>query len=190
MPRPRRIDRTTALATALALADAEGLAAVSMHAVAARLGVTAMALYRHVGTKAALLDGLVEVLLAELARTTAPARGWRAELVAFDRALRGVARRHPAAFPLLLQRPAATVHARSVRDRIYAALAAAGVAPAHVVRVERLVSTLALGLAAGEVAGRFPRGASARADHEALARFVEAGLVPFRESRSRHTRAN
>jgi len=48
------------LDAALALADESGLGAVTMHAVATRLGVTPMALYRHVGDKAALLDGLVE----------------------------------------------------------------------------------------------------------------------------------
>ena len=50
---------------AVRVLDAEGLDAVTMHAVARQLRVTPMALYRHVDDKNALLDGLVEVLLGE-----------------------------------------------------------------------------------------------------------------------------
>ena len=63
MGRRPQIDRAVVLDTALQLADESGLEAVTMHAVAQRLGVTPMALYRHVGGKQALLDGLVERLL-------------------------------------------------------------------------------------------------------------------------------
>lgn len=64
--------REEILDTALALADERGLEAVSMRALADRLGVTPMALYRHVDSKAALLDGLVGRLLAAfLPRTPA-----------------------------------------------------------------------------------------------------------------------
>ena len=65
MGRPARIDRGQVLAEALALADEEGLEALTMTALAERLGVTPMALYRHVANKADLLDGVVEVLLTE-----------------------------------------------------------------------------------------------------------------------------
>ena len=124
MPRPARLDRTAVLTAALAIADAEGLGAVSMHAVAARLGVTAMALYRHVGNKDALLDGLVERLLEEIEPPrTGPALD---QLVAMGAALRRIARRHPAVFPLLLQRPAITPRARAIREQVYARLRAAG----------------------------------------------------------------
>src|SRR6185369_3226072 len=61
--RAPQISREAVLAAALRLADEQGLDAVTMHAVARRLQVTPMALYRHVDDKNALLDGLVEVLL-------------------------------------------------------------------------------------------------------------------------------
>src|ERR1700753_393202 len=63
--RAAQISREAVLAAALRLADERGLDAVTMHAVARRLQVTPMALYRHVDDKNALLDGLVEVLLTE-----------------------------------------------------------------------------------------------------------------------------
>src|SRR5580658_8888177 len=101
--RPALIDRTSVLLCALALADESGLGAVTMQAVATRLGVTPMALYRHVGTKAELLDGLVERLLGELAPLPAEL-SWDDRLAAAAHGIRAVARRHPAVFPLLLER--------------------------------------------------------------------------------------
>ena len=66
MPRQALISREAILGETLALADERAVLAVSMRAVAARLGVTAMSLYHHVRDKADLLDGLVERLLAGL----------------------------------------------------------------------------------------------------------------------------
>ena len=71
MGRAPQISREAVLDAALRLADEHGLDAVTMHAVARRLQVTPMALYRHVDDKNALLDGLVEVLLTRPAVTPA-----------------------------------------------------------------------------------------------------------------------
>ena len=60
--------RQEILDAALGLADEGGLDAVSMRAVAQRVGVTAMALYPHFSGKEALLDGLVGRVLADLPR--------------------------------------------------------------------------------------------------------------------------
>jgi AcrR family transcriptional regulator len=183
MGRPRQIDRPAILAASLALADGAGLAAVTMQAVAERLGVSPMALYHHVDGKADLVDGVVECLLAELPRPS-PRLAWDAQLAALGQGLRVVARRHPSVFPLLLQRPAVTIGARLVRGYTYAVLREAGVAPRHIVRVERLISTLAIGFAAGEASGRFPGSRAALdAEYRALVRFVRAGIEPFRARR-------
>jgi AcrR family transcriptional regulator len=154
MPRLARIDRATVLRATLALADEQGLAAVSMRAVAARLGVTPMALYRHVGDKTQLLDGLVEQLLLELPLPDA-ALPWQDRLRALSAATRATARRHPGVFPLLLQRPAVTPGALRVRESLYQALRDAGIDESAVPRAERLLSTFVLGFAASEAAGRF-----------------------------------
>jgi AcrR family transcriptional regulator len=153
MARPARIDRAAILDAAFAIADADGLAAVTMHAVARRLGVTAMALYRHLDGKDALLDGLVERLLTAV---PVPARGpWEQRLTAMAGGLREVARRHPATFPLLLTRPAVTPAAQRARLAVVAALQEAGLAEAAAVRAERLLSSAVLGFAASEASGRF-----------------------------------
>jgi len=152
--RPARIDRARVLAEALALADEEGLEALTMVGLAERLGVTPMALYRHVANKADLLDGVVEVLLTEF--PTAPAGpSWPERLSMLAGNIRASARRHPSVFPLLLQRPAMTAEARQVREAVYRALGDAGVPDDRVAQVERLVSTAVLGFAVSEAAGRF-----------------------------------
>ena len=154
MGRVAQISREAVLAAALRLADEHGLAAVTMHAVAGRLHVTPMALYRHVADKEALLDGLVELLLTE--RPLAPADDrWDERLLGLAAAIRTTARRHPAVFPLLLTRPAVTPAARAVRDAIQAALREGGLPEGQVARAERLISTAVLGFAASEAAGRF-----------------------------------
>ncbi len=156
MGRPALIDRDAILEAGLAIADEQGLESVTMQAVADRLGVTSMALYRHVADKSHLLDGLVERLLAEF---LPPPAGlpWAERLAGVAGAIRESAHRHPAVFPLLLQRPATTRAAREMRDSIFLALEEAGVSPERAGRTERLVSTAILGFATSEVAGRFSR---------------------------------
>jgi len=149
--------RQEILDAALAIADEKGLGAVTMRAVAARVGVTAMALYPHVRSKDDLLDGLVGRLLAELSQPD-PAMAWDERLRHMARSARETGRRHPAVMPLLFARPAVTPDAVRVVDVIYQALLDAGVPGHEVARVERLVSTFVLGYAISEASGRFAAG--------------------------------
>ena len=178
MARPRQIDRAAVLRASLEVADDRGIDGLTMQAVADRLGVTPMALYRHVTNKADVLDGVVEQLLDEITPPESTADG-DDQLVAMGQAVRALARRHPTVFPLLLQRPASTPAALRARDRVYEALRASGVAEKDVARVERLVSTIILGFAASEGSGRFD--AHSRkvldADFAALVEMIRAGLA-------------
>jgi len=54
------------LAAAVALADEGGVEALSMRRLAQELGVVPMALYKHVGNKDELLDGMTDVVVAEI----------------------------------------------------------------------------------------------------------------------------
>lgn len=153
--------RQEILDAALALADEKGLDAVSMRAVAERTGVTPMALYPHVGSKAALLDGMLGRLLADLLPPVAAAaqsQDWRQRLRTIAHLARGLAHRHPWAAMLIFSRPSVAPGAVRVVDQIYAALIDAGVPDADVARVERLVSTFVIGYGASETGGRFSTG--------------------------------
>lgn len=148
------IGREQILDAALAVAEERGIEAVTMRAVAARVGVTPMALYPHVGSKAAILDGMVGRLLGRLPVPPAEAT-WQERLRAVARGARELARAYPAAFPLLFARPSVTPDAVGAVDEIYRALLDAGVPPEQVPRLERMVSTFVLGYAVSEVNGRF-----------------------------------
>lgn len=154
--------REEILDAAVAIADEHGLDAVSMRAVADRIGVTPMALYRHIVDKAALLDGIVGRLLAALLPSdtdSAPhVRTWDERLNALAHACRAITRQHPWAAHLLFSRPAVTPDAVRAVDVLYTALLEAGVPARQVPRLERLVSTFILGFAASEASGRFTHG--------------------------------
>ena len=79
---------------AVAVADAEGLAAVSMSRVAAELGNSTMALYRHVRSKDELLVLMADVALGD--PPDLPADGdWRSGLTLWAHSIVAVAKRHP-----------------------------------------------------------------------------------------------
>ena len=61
------LSRERVLAAAVALADAHGTEALTMRRLAEELGVEAMSLYHHVPNKEALLDGVVDLVFAEIA---------------------------------------------------------------------------------------------------------------------------
>jgi AcrR family transcriptional regulator len=148
--------RRLILDQALALVDERGLAAMSMRAVAERVGLTSMALYPYVGGKDALLDGLVDLLHLELGQNAVPAADidWRPRLRALGRAVRALAARHPGAFPLLLNRSAAG--SSWLMAALRAVLHDAGLPPARIPRMARMLLAFLLGYATGEVTGGLP----------------------------------
>ncbi|GAA3192615.1 MULTISPECIES: TetR/AcrR family transcriptional regulator [Streptomyces] len=77
------------------IADAEGLAALSMQRVAEMLGVTTMALYRYVPGKPDLIDLMVDTALDSPPDLGHLPDGWRPRLDAWARACRRVYRAHP-----------------------------------------------------------------------------------------------
>ena len=99
-PRPR-LTRERVLTAALRLVDEEGLDALTMRALGARLGVEGMAVYNHVPGKRALHEGIAELLWAEFERSVEPDPDWKRSIRAFADGVRQLARRHPNAFPLL-----------------------------------------------------------------------------------------
>src|SRR5674476_847117 len=70
------LNREVVLRTAVALADHAGIETVSMRSLAQELGVVPMALYKHVTNKEELLDGMVDVIVAEIDPPTQGAR-WK-----------------------------------------------------------------------------------------------------------------
>ncbi|WP_327048189.1 TetR/AcrR family transcriptional regulator C-terminal domain-containing protein [Microbispora sp. NBC_01189] len=82
-------------AAAVAVADAEGLGAVSMRRVAAELGVATMSLYRHVADKDALVLRMMEEIFGRMRFPAEPPRDWRGRVELAARLLWATFRRHP-----------------------------------------------------------------------------------------------
>jgi len=153
MTRQLLIDREAVITTAMRIADEEGLAAVTMQRVADGLGVTPMALYRHVSNKRDLLDGLVRLLLHDIADP--PERmAWRERLRWLAEAIRASALEHPAVFAVLTQQREMR-EGMHIRLAVVDALREAGVPEGELVRTERVVSTVLLGFCASDAGGRF-----------------------------------
>ena len=102
-----KITRELVLATALEMIDRDGVDALSMRRLGAALDRDPMILYRHASGKAALLDGVVETVLAELCVDPADP-DWTGPLRAVARDYRALALAHPNVVPLLVTRPLAT----------------------------------------------------------------------------------
>jgi AcrR family transcriptional regulator len=138
------LTREAVLRAAVVLADREGLKALSMRRLGAELGVEAMTLYHHLPSKDALLDGLVEQLVAPLA---APAFGasWQEGLRAYAVDLRAALLAHPNLVPLVASRPAVTAQNLQVLETALEGLGAAGLEPAEGLDVLYAVSGFVLG---------------------------------------------
>ncbi|MEU5696889.1 GntR family transcriptional regulator [Actinosynnema sp. NPDC020468] len=90
----RELTRDRVVAAAVAIADAEGLAALSMRTVAARLGVATMSPYRYVGGKDELIALMADAAFGEVPFPPEPEH-WRTALEVGARALWTVHRAHP-----------------------------------------------------------------------------------------------
>jgi AcrR family transcriptional regulator len=92
-PRPR-YGRADVARAAVAIADAEGLGAVTFRAIATRLGTGVMSLYNYIPDKQALVFDMAELVAAELAL---PERtgDWRADMHVVAGRQRDLVHRHP-----------------------------------------------------------------------------------------------
>lgn len=95
-PEPRRrapgVDQY--VAAALAVADAEGIAAVSMRRVASDLGSGTATLYRYITNRDELVDLMVDAVQGE-DQLPEPTQDWRTDLAAVAHATRATLLRHP-----------------------------------------------------------------------------------------------
>ena len=125
--RPSRppLSRARVVDEAMALADEQGLAALSMRALAGRLGVEAMSLYHHVAGKEALLDAMVDAVFGEL-HLPVVGGDWRAELRARSVSGRAVLLRHRWAVGLMDSRRTPGPENLRHHDAVLGCLAAQG----------------------------------------------------------------
>ena len=96
-----RLTRERILATGLALADGSGVEALTMRRLGEELGFEAMSLYRHVANKDDLLDGMLDLVLAEWELPDGDG-AWVERLRRSALSVHAALRRHPWAAQLLI----------------------------------------------------------------------------------------
>lgn len=127
------LTRGRIVAVAVGLADGAGLAAVTMRAVAAELGVEAMSLYNHVTNRADLLDGMVEAVFGEI-ESPDQSLPWRDGVARSAESVRTVLHRHPWAVGILDSRRAPGAATLRRHDAVLGTLRRAGFSPGAAVR--------------------------------------------------------
>jgi AcrR family transcriptional regulator len=131
---------------ALALADRDGLGAVTIRALAADVGVPPMTLYAHFADKEALFDGMrarmVERFITAGTKTT-----WRELLETLARDLLSLHRKHPSLVPLMARGGAPPQAILGVLDRLLTMMHDDGFALEEALRAHASVIGFSLGMA-------------------------------------------
>lgn len=138
----QRLSRELVLTKALEVVDQDGLEALTMRRLGQELGRDPMSLYRYAENRAALLDGVTELVLKEL--TIHPEDpDWKAQLRRIAHDLRSLALQHPNVVPLLVTRPLSTplglrpLGTLRPLEQILSLLIGAGFSPADALHVYR-----------------------------------------------------
>ncbi len=119
------LNRDRVLRAAVAFADRHGIEALSMRKLGQELGVEAMSLYNHVANKDDILDGIVDIVVAEI---EVPEKGgeWREEMRRRAVSAREVLTRHPWAVMVMETRRNPGVAAMRYYDAVIGCLRRAG----------------------------------------------------------------
>ncbi|MCP2337672.1 TetR/AcrR family transcriptional regulator C-terminal domain-containing protein [Actinomadura rupiterrae] len=186
MGKPVGLTRERVLDAALALVDRDGLAKLSMRRLGAELGVEAMTLYHYVPNKDALLDGVIEQVIAGAEPQPAPGLDWIAE---FARSLRRELLAHPRVVPLLASRPISTPGGLDMLERALEALAGVGLSPLEAACLLNAVATFTVGHVLAEIPDEDAAELPDLARYPHVARAVADGLGTPSDHRARFDRA-
>jgi len=150
-PAERRVplNRERVLNGALAVADAEGVGALTMRLLAEHLGVKPMALYHHFANKSEIIDGIVDLVFSEIELPSISGE-WRPEMTRRACSARQVLRRHPWSIALLQSRthpgPATLRH----HNAVIGTLRGAGFSVAMTAHAYALLDSYVYGFALSE----------------------------------------
>ena len=158
------LSRGRIVSEAVRIADAAGLDGLSMRKVAARLGAAPMALYRHVVNKDDLLDGMVEVVYAEV--DVRSGVGWQAAMRQRAVDMRMALQRHPWAIGVMEPRTPGPANLRYHNATLASLREEAGLPLREAVTANSLMDSYIYGSALQEktLGGDIPAEAEARRD--------------------------
>ena len=131
--------REWVVAEALTVISTDGAQALTMRALAARLGVVPGALYRHVRSKEELHDLVLDAVLAEVDCRADPTQPWTAQVTALTHRLRAALEHHPGVAALLKTRDPLSPASLALAEAYLAPLLTAGLSGPEAALAFRLV---------------------------------------------------
>jgi AcrR family transcriptional regulator len=144
-PKPR-ISLGDVVAAGVAIADAEGLPALSMRKVASRLGVGPMSLYTYVPGRSELVELMIDHVYGEHALPE-PTLSWQQRVEQWARETWRIYDTHPWLLDYNMARLPIGPHVLDVSEALYAALLAAGFTGAENVAISNLIQWQLVGAA-------------------------------------------
>ena len=150
------VTRERALGAAIHLADTKGLDALTMRALARELGVEAMSLYHHVANKDDVLNGMVDLVFAEV--EVPQLSDWQEAMRQRAHSMRAALTRHRWAIGLLESRRAPGVATLTHHDAVLRCLRSAGFSLALTAHAYALLDSYIYGFAQQEAALPFQTG--------------------------------
>jgi len=170
MSTTRRLNREKIAATALAIADAEGFASVSMRRVAQELGVGTMSLYYYLKTKAELVAAMDDALIADVVAPSLP-KQWRDALCTIAKRTRDVYLRHPWALAAMQSAPPG-VNAMRHMEQCLQALSGTDMTTQEQLTLLAVIDDFVFGYVLREIAG------NPNVDAELAAKHLASGEFP------------
>ncbi len=173
----------TVVEGALALADAEGLGAVTIRRLTKELGVTPMALYWHFRNKDELLDGMAARIFEEVDPSVDASATWQEQMRALLGLMLDALQAHPSAAVLLSTRTASSEGSLRATEVVLDILGRGGFSPTEATQIARHALSTVSNLVSGEP-GVVARGESEeQTDRRRRARLFLESLPPERYPR-------
>jgi AcrR family transcriptional regulator len=142
------LTRDRVIAAAIAIADGEGLAALSIRGLAAKLRAPVMSLYRHVRSKEELIGLMTDAALGEEKLAEPPPKGWRPQLERCVRAEWRTFQKHPwLARVVHISRPSPMPNALTFVNAVMGALDGTALKPTEKLKLHVLVHGFVQGMA-------------------------------------------
>ncbi len=144
-----RLSRDRVVKGAMAVADAGGIAALTIRSLAAELGVKPMSVYHHVANKDEILDGVVDLVFSEI---ELPRIGgdWQTEMKRRAASAREAMRRHPWAIGLVETRTSPGPATLKHHDAVIGTLREAGFSVVMTAHAFALIDAFVYGFALSE----------------------------------------
>lgn len=146
------LTRPRVVAAALAIVDRDGLDGLTMRGLGRELGVDPMAAYHWFPSKPAILQGVGEAILSEIALPPAdPDVRWQQVATGMGRDYRAVLLRHPNAIAVASTQPVMTPRGFELVERVAAALVAGGLTAGAALEAINTIAAFVIGSAVVEV---------------------------------------